>query len=275
MRLRSLYRSLRVLEHLITGAVIAAYVSLGERTGARPAWLPRTVRWWHARLCHALGIQIRVQGQVAPGCLLVGNHVSWLDIPVLGAQSEIGFLSKADVRRWPLIGWMAEIAGTRFIERGAHQADRVLADLRRDLAQGRTLMIFPEGTTTDGSSVKRFHPRLFGIVQSAALGIQPIAISYHRADDPGPDTRVAYVGEDRLIANLWRVLRHPDLVVSVRFLPPIWPMEEEQRRRMAERARHMIVESLGVLPAAIAEPRPASARDASDSAPIVLDPNAA
>ncbi|NEV62003.1 lysophospholipid acyltransferase family protein [Thiorhodococcus minor] len=242
---RVTYRGLRVAEHLITGAVIAAYVRARYGRAERPpAWLPAAVRWWHARLCRALGIEIEVRGRLAHGCLLVGNHISWLDIPAIGAQDNIGFLSKSDVRHWPLIGWMAEIAGTRFIERGGNQSSQVFDHLRSDLMRGRAVMIFPEGTTTDGDSVKRFHPRLLAAAQAPDLGIQPVAISYHRGDDPAPDQDAPYVGEDSLAANLWRLLRHPNLIAKIRFLPPIRDTQGEQRRALAERTRAAVLEAL-------------------------------
>lgn len=111
-------RGVRVSEHLLTGGAIALALSTGHRFGWRPVWLPAVVRWWHRRLCRALELKVRVTGELAERALLVANHISWLDIPVLGAQGQIGFLSKAEVRDWPLIGWMAETAGTLFIARG-------------------------------------------------------------------------------------------------------------------------------------------------------------
>lgn len=242
---RVTFRGLRVAEHLVTGAVIAGYVRARYGSAGRPpAWLPAAVRWWHARLCRALGIEIEIEGRLAHGCLLVGNHISWLDIPTIGAQDSIGFLSKSDVRQWPLIGWMAEIAGTRFIERGGNQSSQVLDHLRSDLMQGRAVMLFPEGTTTDGYRVKRFHPRLLAAAQAPDLGIQPVAISYHSGDDPAPDRDAPYIGEDSLVANLWRLLRHPGLVARIRFLPPIRDTQGAQRRVLAERARAAVLEAL-------------------------------
>lgn len=181
-----------------------------------------------------------------PNGLLIANHISWLDIPILGAQGELGFLSKSEVRGWPLIGWMAKIAGTRFIERGAHQSQAVLDRLLEDLSQGRSIMIFPEGTTTDGRGVSRFHPRLFALAQQPGIHVQPVAISYRGVGASGPDTQVPYVGEDTLIANLWRLIRHPGLVAHVRFMPPMRAEQGESRRALAERARSRIVEALNL-----------------------------
>lgn len=247
---RAFWRCLRVAEHLGTGAAVALFIRLRYRRGVAPAWLPAVVRWWHRRLYRALGVDLRVAGRFEPDCLLVGNHISWLDIPLVGAQGEIGFLAKADVRGWPLIGWMAEIAGTLFIERGGNQTSAVARRIAEDVARGRSLMIFPEGTTTDGTCVRRFHPRLFGIAQGSGPRIQPVAISYHRGEDPAADDQAPYVGDDSLIANLWRLMLHPDLVARVRFLPPIHADDGAQRRALAELTRDAILSALELDPIA-------------------------
>jgi 1-acyl-sn-glycerol-3-phosphate acyltransferase len=249
--LRLLWRGLRVAEHLLTGALICTFISLLAAMGRGPAWVPAVVRWWHGRLCRALGLRIQVFGSVANHCLLVANHISWLDIPVLGAQAELGFLSKAEVRGWPLVGWMSAVAGTLFIERGANQAATVSDQIASAIASGRTLVIFPEGTTCDGREVRRFHPRLFAAARQPGLRVQPAALAYRRGADLAPDLTVPFVGEETLAANLWRVLRHPGLLAEVRFLSPIEPEEGEDRRRFAARARQAIVASLGLDPASL------------------------
>ncbi|MGQ9659239.1 MAG: lysophospholipid acyltransferase family protein [Thermochromatium sp.] len=247
MIVRILRRSWRVGEHLVTGALIGLYAAIRSRAHRQPHWLPRAVRWWHGRLVRALEVEVRIEGRLEPGCLLVGNHVSWLDIPILGAQGEIQFLAKSDIRRWPLIGWLAALAGTRFIERGAHQAESVIRQLQVDLASGRTVMIFPEGTTTDGRTLKRFHPRLFAIAQQPDVRVQPVAIRYRRCDTFALDQSVPYIGDDSLIANLSRLVRHPGLIACVHFLTSMQALDGESRRALAERARAAILETLDVV----------------------------
>lgn len=244
--LRASWRALRVIEHLLTGTLISLYASVISRPGQRPAWVPRATAWWHGRLCRALGVRLEVTGGPLRHCLLVANHVSWLDIPVLGAQGEMGFLSKAEVRSWPLVGWMAGLVGTLFIARGANQVAAVAQQISAELDAGRVLVIFPEGTTSDGRQVRRFHPRLFAVAQRPGIGVQPVAISYHRGDDSDPDPTAPFVGDDTLLANLMRVLIHPGLRVRVHFLPVLLPGAEEDRRRLAERTRAAIQGALGL-----------------------------
>jgi 1-acyl-sn-glycerol-3-phosphate acyltransferase len=236
-------RAVRVSEHLLTGAAIAAFLAGGRRLRWQPAWCPTFVRWWHHRLCRALELQIQVTGNLAEGALLVGNHVSWLDVPVLGAQGEMAFLSKSDVRDWPLIGWMAAIAGTLFIARGGNQTGELVRQIADQIqGQGR-VAIFPEGTTTDGTSIRRFHPRLFAAAGQPGLWIQPVAVRYGRNEAPDPDA--PFIGEDDLMSHLLRLLRHPGLEVRLALLPP-FEAGELDRRSLAARCRAAIADALKI-----------------------------
>ncbi len=235
-----------ILAHLISGAMVALGIIVLSRFGRRPPWIAAVVCWWHRRLCAILGIRIRLAGQLHPDCLLVANHISWLDIPIVGAQGEIGFLAKAQIRGWPLIGWLAEVAGTHFIQRGANRIQDVSAALRKDLALGRTLLIFPEGTTSDGTRVLRFHPRLFALAQEAGQRIQPVALAYREGQGDTPDTVAPFINDDTLVAHLLRIIRHPNLVADIHFLPPIAVTQYEPRHVLAQMSRRAIVASLGM-----------------------------
>lgn len=244
--LRPLWRGLRFLEHLTTGVLILLYVRLVSREDTRPAWLPAVVQWWYGRLCRALGLRVSVSGTIARGCLLVSNHVSWLDPVVLGAQGHPDFLAKSEVRGWPVIGWMSVLVGTLFIARGANQVGAVTAEIGTRIAGGGTVAIFPEGTTSDGSGVRRFYSRLFASVQRPGLGVQPVALSYRSRATGEQDLEIAFIDDQTLIANVWSVLRHPGLVAEVQFLPAFWPDAEDQRRALSARARLQILNALGL-----------------------------
>jgi len=122
----------------------------------------------------------------------------------------------------------------------------VARQILSDLAARNTVMIFPEGTTTDGRTLGRFHPRLFAIAQHPGVRVQPVAIRYRRRDTLALDQSVPYVGDDSLIANLSRLVRHPGLIACVHFLTPIQALEGESRRALAERTRGLILETLDV-----------------------------
>ncbi|WP_338053445.1 lysophospholipid acyltransferase family protein [Rhabdochromatium marinum] len=238
-----------MIEHLLTGALISLVVTARCRLGRPPVWRPRVVRWWHGRLCRILALDIQVSGQAAERALLVANHISWLDIPVLGAQGPIGFLSKAEVRRWPMIGGMAAMAGTLFIERGANRFAEAIASVRARIRNGATLVIFAEGTTSDGTQVLRFLPRLFAVVQDQDSvdtasaepeppQLQPVALRYGR--DIQPDPVAPFINDDTLVRHLWRVLKNPGIAVQVSFLPTIDP-RGQPRRALADHARTAIL----------------------------------
>ncbi|MCF1182812.1 1-acyl-sn-glycerol-3-phosphate acyltransferase [Marichromatium gracile] len=244
------WRLLRLVEHLITGTMIGLWIHLLDRLGHPPAWTARAVRWWNRRLCRVLGLTLEVSGRVAPGALVVANHVSWLDVPVLGAQGEMGFLSKSEVRRWPLIGWLARLAGTHFIVRGAHQTEQVMQGIADDLRGGRAVVIFPEGTTSDGQGLRRFHPRLFALAQIPGTRVQPVAIRYQHADHPAPERAAAYTDDDNLVLSLLRIVRHPALRVRIECLAPLAPVPSARRHELAEQTRTAIARSLDLQPEA-------------------------
>ncbi len=243
---RVLWRTFGLLAHLLTGFLIIAWAGLSSRSDARPRWLPRVVRWWYRRQARVLGVRLEVVGAPAGGCLLVSNHISWLDVVALGAACAPDFLSKAEVRAWPLIGWMSAVQGTLFIQRGASEVGTVNASIAGRLAAGRTVVIFPEGTTGEGDGVGRFYPQLFSAAFGPGLAVQPVALSYRRVGGAPPERAAAFVGQQTLAESLWRVLRHPGLIARVEFLDPIRPAPGDDRRALSGRARSAILAALGL-----------------------------
>ena len=266
-RLRHWRRALRLVGHLGTGATISLYLVARTALGLRTPCLPAVVSWWHRRLCRTLDLRIVVDGDLTPGALLVANHVSWLDIPVLGAQAELAFLAKSEVRAWPLIGWMAAVAGTLFIDRGGNQAAELSARIGERLAAGVPVVIFPEGTTTDGRALARFHPRLLAAGQQAGVRVQPVALRY--GAEPLPDPIAPFVGNDDLLSHLARLLAHPGLMVRVSFLPPVDAVGLD-RRRLAEHCRVAIAARLDPSP----DSRPIPISSPAEPAHVVLEPAA-
>ncbi len=242
--LRFAGRALGITGHFLVGVVITALLVSLRRLGVDKPALPPIVQWWHRRACRLLGLELRVAGALLEGpALLVANHVSWLDIPVLGALQPMAFLSKSEVRAWPLLGWMAEFVGTLFIARGSHQSALIRDLIQRRLDAGEKVVFFPEGTTTDGSDVRRFHPRLFAAVQQTGARVQPVSLRYLPA--PGRKPVAPFIGDDDLPSHLLRVLREPAIVVEIAFLRPLRPGDQD-RKTLAQRARASIRESLGL-----------------------------
>ncbi len=239
-----IWRGLRVLLHLLTGAALLAIpMALPRALGHRPGWVSALTCWWYRRLCRILRIRVEAVGALAPRILLVANHVSWLDIPVLGAQGDIAFLSKAEIRAWPLIGWMSAVTGTLFIHRGAHQAREMADQIAARARAGQVVVIFPEATTSDGSRLLPFHPRLFAAAQASGAGLQPVALRY---GDPDRLDQVApFTGDDKPWPHFLRVLKHPEIRVQVRFLPAIESAGLD-RKAMAATCRRAIGDALGL-----------------------------
>ncbi|MET1080017.1 MAG: lysophospholipid acyltransferase family protein [Pseudomonas sp.] len=239
--LRLVLRSLRLVLWLTVGALAGLVVSLLalRRGGATLQLRQRLMRAWLAGLVACLPFRVRVHGQrPAEPVLWVSNHVSWCDIALLGALQPMSFLSKAEVRQWPLAGWLAVQAGTLFIRRGAGDSADLSQQIRRYLRQQRPLLLFPEGTTTDGRGVRAFHGRLLASVLETRTPVQPVALLYRR--DGQPDDVAPFIGDDELLGHLLRLLRAPTSQVEIHLLPLIYPQPDENRSQLARRAQQAI-----------------------------------
>ncbi|MDF1630688.1 MAG: lysophospholipid acyltransferase family protein [Alcanivoracaceae bacterium] len=232
---RRLWRLLRVMMHLSYGLLLAAVIGAFWRP-YRPL-VQRATRHWLSCLLDILAVRMEVNGMPLQGTVfLVSNHVSWLDIPLIGVQRPVHFLSKAEVRGWPLIGLLAQAVGTLFIRRGSGESQSKSVEIAEHLKLGRTILVFPEGTTTDGRSVKRFFSQLFAAPALANVPVQPLALRY--LDSHGQlDTSLAFVGDDDFHLHLWQMLRRDQVVVQLSWGEPMVANEDrDQLARQAHRA---------------------------------------
>ncbi len=201
---------------MLLASSLLAFDLLTLRQIDRTPWARRCFRW----ACRCLGFEVRVHG--APperNVLYVSNHISWCDIPILGSLTPILFLSKAEVSDWPIIGWLAQQAGTLFIKRGGGRARRVRASITQKLQAGESVLVFPEGTTGFGLAVLPFHGLLLGAATDCGAPIQPVTISYRRAGRPDP--LAPFVGDDAFHSHLLTLLKQPPTRVDVVFHPAI------------------------------------------------------
>ncbi len=217
--------------HILTGIILTALVTGLLRQSFNQPFYRGLIRWWLGRVPRVLGIQVKVHGEPSPdAALLVANHISWLDIALLGGTAaNPRFLSKQEVRHWPVIGWLAETSGTLFITRGkAGAAAQAAASIQQALQQGRPVLLFPEGTTTSGNDVKTFHGRLLAPAIDSNRAVQPVAIRY-----PGLDGQtspaIPYIDEQSLWDNLKGILGESGLHAEVHFLPPIQIAGQERK----------------------------------------------
>lgn len=166
----------------------------------------------------------------------VANHVSWVDIFVLNSVRPTAFVAKSEIRRWPLLGWLAVGAGTVFIERGQRSAvSRASGQLKARFARGHVVGLFPEGTTSSGYDVGPFHSSLFEPAIQAGIDIQPVALRFLHAGERSD--YVSFVGEQNLLQNVWRLLGTTGVQVEAVFLP-VLPHAECLRQGRSKAALH-------------------------------------
>lgn len=246
--LRYLWRSPVLAVHILIALPLALLVinPLGARlriAGQRlDHWM---TSWWSRWLVRCFGFRVRRYGEPQPGAVLfVANHLSWLDIELLHSQAFMCFVAKAEISRWPLVGWLAGRAGTIYHERGnGHSLAAVMQRVVGRLREGLPVGVFPEGGTGAGDRVRTFHARIFQVALDADVPVQPVALLY--GNEGRQDPTVSFAPGESFFANFLRLLGGPGMTAEVHFCSPI-PVNGDGRRRMAERARSEICAALGL-----------------------------
>lgn len=200
---------------------------------------------WLKEMCSILPLDIEVEGTPTKQTgLWVSNHVSWMDIPVIGCLAPVGFLSKAEVAKWPIVGKLAARTGTLFIQRGGNSAAaKAIETMGLHLDHDHSVLFFPEGTTTDGAHVRTFHPRLFSAAIDHERWIQPVSIRYF--DSQGKLSTVApFIGDSTFQSSFWDIIGAERMRVVVKFLPVIKETKDLARKNLAKQLQNMIQESI-------------------------------
>ncbi len=183
--------------------------------GCGPFW----VRVFLAGVGRILGLSVRVEGAPARGgALYAANHISWLDILALGGATPARFIAKAEIARWPAIGWLATLGGSVYVDRERRSATRAQAsEVTAALGEGRPVTLFAEGSTGDGVTLAPFRPSLFAAAVEAGAAVQPVAIDYGaRAPE------IAWPDDAGFAAEIKRMLaRRGPVPVTLRFAPPL------------------------------------------------------
>jgi 1-acyl-sn-glycerol-3-phosphate acyltransferase len=203
----------------------------------------RLIRRWSAGLMRVFGFTVKRYGTPLPGAVLfVANHVSWIDIELFHSQLWAGFVSKAEVEKWPLVGWLASLGGTIYHHRGSQDSlHGVMHQMVLRLEEGRPVAVFPEGRTTSGEGLGVFHARIFQPAVLANVPAQPVALRYGAGGDA--QTIVAFAANETFMGNFVRLLGEPSRVAEVHFLEPV-SASEDGRRRMADACRERIAAAL-------------------------------
>jgi lyso-ornithine lipid O-acyltransferase len=235
-----------------TGALLAPCLSSWLLRGRAPR---RIVRLWHRGCCRIVGLRVRVRGArvASDPALFVANHVSYLDIVVLGSLVDAGFVAKAEVAAWPLIGLLARIGRTVFVQRRAAYCAAQRNALAERLRAGDSLILFAEGTSSDGGRVLPFKSALFAAVERSpggpAIRVQPVTIAYARlrgglSIDYALRSLYAWYGDMALAPHLWAVLGLPGALIEVRFHAPLVAAEFGSRKALARHAERQVADGL-------------------------------
>lgn len=262
-RLRLIYRIGRVALHVLFGMTVCALLFPWLGYAARAGHIRR----WSKRLMGICGVtvtqQVAAQGALAGAsgaampagvaalarAMVVANHVSWLDIFVINSIHPCRFVAKAEIRGWPMLGWLAGKAGTLFIARGSRRDLRELfSGLVEKLQRGERIAFFPEGTTAAQGQLLPFHPNLFEAAIDAKVPVQPYAVAY--VDAAGRrHPEVDFIGDTSFAHSLVAILSGPPVQARLVCLPAL-ETDGQHRRDLAQAAYLAVAGALGVSPAA-------------------------
>jgi 1-acyl-sn-glycerol-3-phosphate acyltransferase len=248
------FRLLRVLLHLFIGLAIC---------GLLFPWVDATRRGTHIRrwsrgllaLCRVeVHIEHDARAALAPRALIVANHVSWLDIFVINSLHSCRFVAKADIRDWPLIGWLCDKSGTIFISRGRlRDVRRIYQGLVTSLHAGEHVAFFPEGTTAPQGTLLPFHANLFEAAIDSQVPVQPYALQYLN-EDGQIHRAVDFIGDTTFAQSMMTIIKAPRIRARLTILPVIATDGTLHRRELADAAHAAIARALGQTEEAQIEP---------------------
>jgi 1-acyl-sn-glycerol-3-phosphate acyltransferase len=246
--LRYLLRTPLVLLHALVGLPLV-WLLLNPWTSRWTIYGERFDHWvvgvWSRLLLRIFGLRMKRFGTPLPGAVLfVANHISWLDISVLHSQRWMGFVAKAEIERWPLIGRVVSRAGTIYHHRGDNASlHGVMHQMLDRLNSGLAVGVFPEGRTLGGQEIGVFHARIFQPAVLAGIPAQPVALKY--GEKASAQTIMAFAPGENFFSNLLRVMGEPARDCEVHFLEPV-PVTDEGRRKMADLCRQRIVDVMAI-----------------------------
>lgn len=223
IKARQMWRATKLALWLLVCALGFAIFAAGSKrrwTGAaRRLWLGRVARG----VLRIMRVEVRIEGRRPTHGVLVSNHLSYLDIPVLAAVAPAVFVSKYEVRSWPLFGWFALCAGTIFVNRKSRQdIGRVAREMQAALNCGALVILFPEGTSSNGQTVLPFRSSLLEPLRSPRHLSTIAALDYQLADGC-VENEVCYWGDHRLVSHLWCLLGKERILARARFCCPHRP----------------------------------------------------
>src|SRR6188768_2355138 len=240
-RLTQILRAARLLLHIVSGLIQSAIYPHVDQQRQR-----RMAKNWSARLLSILSIRLCYQGTPpaleTSRAMLAANHVSWLDVYSLQTVCPARFVAKAEIRGWPLLGWLSRNAGTLFIERSKRSdTARINKHISEALASGDRVAVFPEGTTGDGKALMHFHASLLQPAVNVEAMLYPVAIRY--TNMAGEISTAAPYVNISMIESFRRILLEPWINVELIFGTPI-DSNGKNRRELARWVEHAIANAL-------------------------------
>lgn len=245
--LRYLYRVPLLLLHIVLAVLLATCVMSWNRQrvteNGREPLAHMLIRWWSTALMRIFGLRsVRIGQPLGDPVLFVANHTSWIDIVLLHSQRAACFVAKAEIARWPLVGWLAASGGTIFHRRGNnHSLAAVMQVMVERLRGGRSVAVFPEGGTGHDGVLKVFHARIFQAALDAEVPLQPVALRFAR--DGKRIVDAGFREYESFMGNFLRLLGSAPMDAEVHFLQPV-PASPDARRKMAELSRERIAAAL-------------------------------
>jgi len=202
----------------------------------------RSLGFWSRCLLRVFGVRLLQRGAVVDGPLLVvANHISWLDIMALHGVAAMGFVAKAEIRDWPVLGFLATRGGTIYHRRGSHDSSTgVMHAMLTRLQQGGRVAVFPEGGILPGEHISPFHARMFAVAVEAGCPVQPVMLRYLRDGRRDPD--LTFLRGENFVGNLFRLLGRPGCLVELVCMAP-FAVAGRPRRELAEQAFKLINEA--------------------------------
>jgi 1-acyl-sn-glycerol-3-phosphate acyltransferase len=198
----------------------------------------RLLQGWCRQSLEALGVQVAVEGRVPTSGLLLSNHLSYLDILACSSATPCAFVSKAEVQGWPIIGDLAEYGGTIFVQREVRSASRTAnQQITEYLRSGIAVVLFPEGTTTNGSHILRFHSSMVQPAIDAEAKVTPCAVRYRVST--GKEIDVAWWGDMTLFPHAWKLLGNETITATVAFGERLSP--SANRKLLSDAARQSVI----------------------------------
>jgi 1-acyl-sn-glycerol-3-phosphate acyltransferase len=189
----------------------------------RPDTLERRAQWLHESalfMMDFLGIGLKVTGEPPESGLIVSNHLSYLDVLVFGAVAPCYLVSKAEISRWPFFGILARAGGTLFVDRSSRvSAEEVQEQIAERLKGPVPVLFFPEGTSTDGNQLLRFHSRFYTPAVDAGIPVTTAAIRYVPGDN-SPESELCWFGKAAFLPHVWKTLGAPDFSAELTFGEP-------------------------------------------------------